>query len=266
METLYREVTEHMVRSGTRIRDRAGRIDDIGVTKAYLTEEDIRIERELTGIIHASHPRHQVYAEEEHDTVLHGEDVWVVDPISGTQLFISGLPHYAIVASHVHSGSVQFAAVYDPSLGDLYTAYRGKGAYLNGRRIAVSDTIPTPKVVFNLSLGWTDAVMAHRMFCELGGFDLYRIPASHAANDCLVARGAYSGVVALAKDSFPYFGSSLIIREAGGVFTNLDGDEDISPDDRVFIGGDRATYRLLKPIVERAFASGADSSKAGSGR
>jgi myo-inositol-1(or 4)-monophosphatase len=249
---LYQQVIDHMLSSGRRIRDRAGRIDDIGVTKAYLTEEDIRIERELAAIVHAAHPDHHVYAEEEHDHLLDAEDVWVVDPISGTQLFISGLPHYAIVAAHVHGGRVQFAAVFDPTLDDLYTAHRGQGAYLNGRKFSIGDRrSPAQKIVFNLSIGWPDTAAAARMFGALGSFDLYRIPASHAANDCLVARGSYSGVVTFGKDSFPYFASSLIVKEAGGVFTNLRGEEDIRPNDRVFIGGDLQTYQMLKPIVER---------------
>lgn len=267
MEHLYRQVTEHVVASGRRIRERAGRIDDIGTSKAYLTEEDLRIERELAAIVHAARPDHRVYAEEEHDRLLEADDVWVIDPISGTQLFIAGLPHYALVAAHVRRKSVHFAVVYDPSVDDLYTARRGGGAYVNGRRMSMAGGgAAGRKVVFNLSIGWKDTAAARAMFCELGGFDLYRIPASHAVNDCAVARGAYHGVVALAKDSFPYFASSLIVREAGGIFTNLAGDEDIGPDDRVFIGGDRETYRMLKSTAQRVLeARAAHSSKTGSG-
>jgi hypothetical protein len=60
-------------------------------------------------------------------------------------------------------------------------------------------------------------------------------------------------VVCLAKDSFPYFASSVIIKEAGGVFTNMAGYDNIVSTDRVFIGGDKQTYQTLKLIVDELF-------------
>ena len=202
MSTLYDTIIDHIVSSGKRIRGRSGTIQDIGIAKAYLTEEDIRIERELKQLVHQSHPRHEVYAEEENDRVPDADDVWVVDPISGTRLFIAGLPHYAIVAAHVHKHEVQFGAVYDPSMDTLYTAYTNKGAYLNGQRISITDPGGEPKVIFNLALDWKDAAIARDASRCLEGFELYRLLGSHAVNDCLVASGKCNGVVCLAKDSF----------------------------------------------------------------
>ncbi len=254
MGTLYDTIINQIVSSGKRIREKSGTIQDIGITKAYLTEEDIRIERELKQIVKQSHPRHEFYAEEENDNALDADDVWVVDPISGTHLFITGLPHYATVAAHVHKHEVQFGAVYDPSMDTLYTAYKNRGAYLNGQRISVKDPGgASPKVIFNLALGWKDTAIARDTFRQLNGFELYRLLGSHAVNDCLVACGKCNGVVCLAKDSFPYFASSLIIKEAGGLFTNLEGDENIKSTDRVFIGGDRKTYQTLKLLVDELF-------------
>ncbi len=69
-------------------------------------------------------------------------------------------------------------------------------------------------------------------------------------NDWLVVCGKYDGVVCLAKDSFPYFASSLIIQEAGGFFTNIDGEKNIKASDRIFIGGNKNPYKQLMEIVE----------------
>ncbi len=248
---LYKKIIEQIISSGKRIREKSGKIQDIGITKKNLTEEDIKIERELKQVIKEFNPKHEFYAEEENENFLDAEDVWIVDPISGTRVFINGMPHYGIVAAHVHNREVQFAAVYDPSMDDLYTAYRNKGAYLNGQKISIKDTdSENPKILFNLSLGWKNALSSHKIFCELSKFELYRVLGSHAVNDSLVACGKYNGVVCLAKDSFPSFASSLIIREAGGIFTNIDGDENIKSSDRVFIGGDKNTYQKLKSIVK----------------
>lgn len=251
METLYKKIIEQVVTSGKRIREKSGKIQDIGITKKNLTEEDIAIERELKQIIKEFNPKHQFYGEEENENFLDAEDVWVADPISGTHVFIGGLPHYGIVIAHVHNHEVQFAAVYDPSMDDLYTAYKNKGAYLNNQKIFVKESgSEKPRIIFNLSLGWKDAASVKKFFNELSDFELYRVLGSHAVSDSLVACGKYNGVVCLAKDSFPYFASSLIIREAGGIFTNINGEENIKPSDRVFIGGDKKTYQKLKIIVE----------------
>ena len=252
MNELYKKIIKQIVSDGKRIRKKSGIIQDIGIKKQYLTEEDIKIERGLERTIKDFDSRQELYAEEEHNNFLDMEDVWVIDPISGTRPFINGLPHYGIVAAHVHNREVQFSVVYDPSMDDLYTAYKNKGAYLNGKKISMKETVSgTPKIIFNLSINWANMESARKIFYELSNFDLYRVPGSFAVNDSLVACGKYDGVVSLNKDSFPCFASSLIIREAGGIFTNIDGDKNINPDDRVFVGGDRNTYQKLKLIVEK---------------
>jgi myo-inositol-1(or 4)-monophosphatase len=252
MDSLYSEIADQIVASGKRIRDKSGKIRDIGVTKKHLTEEDVRIERELKAIVQRHDPAHAFYAEEENQDFCDADHVWVADPISGTRFFINGLPHYAIVVAHLHKGVAQFAAVYDPSMNDLYTAFRGRGAFLNGERISVAEADPdNVRVLFDLALGWHDAAAARKMFGALGAFDLYRLAGSHAVSHGLLACGKFHGVVCFAKDSFPYFASALIVSEAGGVFTGIDGSANIKPTDRVFIGGEPQTYRKLKALVDQ---------------
>lgn len=137
MNQVYKKIIKQIIISGKRLKRKAGKIKDIGVTKKYLTKEDIRIERELKKIAKGNNPQCEFYAEEENENFLSAEDVWVADPISGTHVFIAGLPHYGIVVSHLKNQKVQFAAVYDPSMDELYTAYWGKGTFLSNHKITV---------------------------------------------------------------------------------------------------------------------------------
>lgn len=252
MNETYVQIIKYIVHAGKVLLTRAGKVKDIGVTKKYLTEEDFRIERGLKKIIKKANPNHELFAEEEHNIFLDTEDVWIADPISGTRTFIDGLPAYAVVISHLNKGKTQFAAVYDPTMNELFTAYRNKGSYLNGRKLRMKQSLlKKPKIVFSLSIGWKEEIPARKMFYELSKFELYRTRNSFAINDCHVACGKYDGSVILAKDSFPYFASSLIIKEAGGIFTNLAGEENIKPDDRVFISGNKEIYKKLKAIADR---------------
>ncbi|MFH1072972.1 MAG: inositol monophosphatase family protein [Nanoarchaeota archaeon] len=250
MNAVYEEMISFIVSSGKRIAPKAGKIKDIGVKKKYLTEEDIAIERGMKKIIHHHHPAHAFYAEEEHDQHPEGTDVWIADPISGTRSFLAGLPHYALVIAHARNSIVQFSAVYDPSADELFTAYRGKGAFLNKKKLFLLPKKGILHIVFNLSINWADAQSAQEVAEKMRNFSVSTNSNSHAVNICHVACNRYDGAICLAKDSFPYFAASLILTEAGGLFTNQYGDPIIHYHDRVFLGGKPSTYQQLKKIME----------------
>ena len=250
MQDVYQEIIEFVVTSGKRLKTCAGQIEDIGVFKKYLTEEDLAIERGLKEIIQRHNPDHQLYAEEENETFPEGaQDVWVADPISGTKTFIQGLSHYGMAVMHQHEGVPQFAVVYDPSIDELFTAFRGQGAFLNGKPISVSTGNNTSRIVFNLSSHWPDKVSSQAMTDLLGNFQLFRNTNSQAVNLCHVACGRFDGVMNFLKDSYPAFVGGFIIQEAGGVFHNSAESETLHPDDRVFIGGNRDIVNILQAMV-----------------
>lgn len=138
MQIDYQKIIDFILTSGKRLATRAGNIADIGITKTDLTEEDLAIERGLKNIISSFGNDHVLYAEEENDLFQKTDNIWVIDPISGTESFIRGLPHYSIVLTHLVKHKAVFAAVYDPSVDELFTAYLNKGAFLNGQPIKVS--------------------------------------------------------------------------------------------------------------------------------
>jgi myo-inositol-1(or 4)-monophosphatase len=251
----YAQVREFVLTSGRRIRSRAGKLEDIGVAKSYLTEEDLRIESELSDLLQALAPSHSLYAEEKHDfDIGKVDDLWVCDPISGTHTFLAGLAHFGIVVAHVHRGEPVFALVFDPSTDELFEARLGQGATCNGVPIHVNDQLPFavegPRITFNLTYNYRDPEEAASIFRLLtekpGEFDLYRNTNSFGVNICHVACGRYDGVVALTKDSFPEVAGSLILREAGGVFETFEGFLHIAPADRRFLGGSRRGDAALR--------------------
>jgi myo-inositol-1(or 4)-monophosphatase len=157
------------------------------------------------------------------------------------------LPNYGIVIAYTKNKIVQFAAAYDPSVDELFTAYIGKGAFLNGKKISVSKG--DKKMIFNLSSAWKNQKRADELLTILSNFDLFRVRSSFAISLCHVACGRYDGIISLCKDSFPIFAGSLMIQEAGGVLTNERGDSIIDPIDRVFIGGNKQTYEKLLSLI-----------------
>lgn len=251
MEKVYKELQDFMVEAGERLKSKAGAIADVGVTKKFLTEEDVAIERGFKKIISSLGKGHVLYAEEENYNVSEAEHLWVADPISNTRTFIKGLPHYAIVISYVHKGMPEFAAVYDPAMGHMYTAYRGGGAFLNGKPIQVNQQIDRPRVIFNLSaIAWESDPVAVKLFSELTvDNSVFRNTESVAVNYGYVASGKFDAFISFVKDAFPEFAGSLIVREAGGTFITLDGREKIEATDRMFLGGNPELSKKLASFI-----------------
>ena len=242
---IYNKIIKFVLKSGRRIAKRAGKIDDIGVVKKYLTEEDLRIERELKKIIKKDDEACELFAEEENNEFPDVENIWVADPISGTKTFIQGLPHYGIVVAHLKNKVPQFSAIYDPSIDELFTAYKDGGAFLNGKPIKVQQSEGRPKVIYNFSAYWKDDDLGEKMYRELTKYKVYRNFNSFAVNYCHVACGRYDGVVAFTRDAFPEIAGGLIIKEAGGKFKNEREEEIIEPEDRMFVGGNPEIYKKL---------------------
>jgi len=252
MNAEYQKIIDFMRESGQRLQQRAGKITDIGVAKANLTEEDFRIERGFSEIIKGFGPGHTLYAEEENDLFQKSDNVWIVDPISSTESFIRGRPHYAIVISHYLKGRARFAAVYDPSVDELFTAETGKGAFINGKKIHIKDG-RKPKMILPYWPSLAPRKMVKKIEQSLGDFTVLKTRYSMAIVYCNIACGRVQGVISFTVDSFPEFAGALIIKEAGGVFTNLEGSEALKPEDRVFIGGTPAVYKELHKIVKGLF-------------
>ena len=109
----------------------------------FVTEVDHAAEQAIIETLLGAYPGHAIWAEE--SGRQHGaqdsEFVWIIDPLDGTTNFIHGLPIYCVSIALSVKGKIEQAVVYDPSRNDLFTATKGRGAYLNDRRIRVSKRI-----------------------------------------------------------------------------------------------------------------------------
>ena len=244
------ELINYIVTVGKELVDKSGKIKDIGIKKQYLTEEDIRIERGIKEIISRMPGTHQFYSEEENDNFIDAESVWIADPISGTKLFIQGLNHYAIVVSHMTKGTVDLAIVYDPSIDKLYTANKEDGFLINNNKPNILNS-NKKKIIYAPSYAFKHVEQAEKLRANLEQeYDVFPSQGSFAINYCLAAEGVFDGVVSLTKDAFPEFAGCFIANAGGMKATNIHGNKDISPDDRVFVCGGKDNYNNLFKLTE----------------
>lgn len=205
----------------------AGDVVDLGTKKTVVTDWDIRIERELTEIIKTFPGEHSVYAEEINNTYTEVENVWIMDPISNTFNFVHGLPHYSIVLSHLIRGIVVFAVVYDPSTRELFTAEKGKGTYLNDKSVHVSDREDGLTIIIgpHLNPGNSYRLKLLKIMESLSSFATLRTFGSVGIHYAYVACGRVDAAITKNSDVFPEYAGKLLVEEAGGKFTDFDGDE-----------------------------------------
>jgi myo-inositol-1(or 4)-monophosphatase len=221
---------EAVVRAGAVQMDRFGgsfRVDKKG-TIDLVTEVDVSVERMFRDLVAERFPDHQVLAEE-----MGGQSTpppgpcWVFDPIDGTTNFTHGLPIFCASLALEINGVAEVAAVYDPTRRELFTAERGGGAFLNGRPLRVSTTAALVDAM--LVTGFPYDV--HSRIDEIVGLfarfvgrgRAVRRLGSAAIDLCYIAAGRMDGFWERDLKPWDIAGGALIVAEAGGQVTNMDG-------------------------------------------
>ncbi len=258
----YNDVVKLLVAMGERLKAKAGKIGEMVGNKKGTTEEDVAIERELGALIEGFKGSSILFSEEERTDIPpdDAKEVWISDPISNTKSFIEGRPGYAITLARQREGETDFAVVYDAARGRMFTAYRGKGAFLNGRPIHIPENQSAEKS--RVAAGGSNKKLKETFGDSLTDTDLFEraklTPQSVALNTLKILEGETDGAIILAKDVFPHFASQLIVAEAGGAFTNIKGNERLGYTDEIFVtaGSKELHTKLLEFVQELARKKG----------
>src|SRR3954469_15425824 len=231
----------------------------------FVTEVDQAAEQAIIEVLLTAYPGHGILAEE--SGRAHGakdsEYLWIIDPLDGTTNFIHGFPVYAVSIALAHRGVVQQAVVYDPSRNDLFIASRGRGAYLNDRRLRVSKRTRIQEALIGTGFPFRkgDNFKRYvRMFEDVmqqcAGL---RRPGAAALDLCYVAAGHYAGFFATRLDRWDIAAGSLLIREAGGLIGNFTGEADFLYQREVVAGCPKIygqLVQMLTPFTRTAEATG----------
>ncbi len=132
--------------------------------KDYVTDIDRAAEQTIINSILKAHPNHGFHAEESGVIAGTGEGAdyqWIIDPLDGTTNYIHGIPHFAVSIACRYRGRIEHAVVYDPMRDEDFTASRGRGAMLNGRRLRVSKQQNLNHAVLATGFPFRNEQMAH---------------------------------------------------------------------------------------------------------
>ncbi|MGA3166645.1 MAG: inositol monophosphatase family protein [Terriglobia bacterium] len=191
-----------------------------------VTAADRRSEALIVERLRRHFPEHGIVAEEGGGHSAPSEYCWYVDPLDGTTNFAHGFPMFCVTLGLARNGEVIAGVVYDPTRDDLYTAERGGGAYLNGRRLQVSRTEKLSEGL--VATGFPPFATNHDLnikfyfrFTELSHG--IRRCGSAALDLCSVAAGRFDGFWELKLNPWDKAAGSLLVTEAGGRMSDIQG-------------------------------------------
>ena len=198
----------------------------------FVTEVDHAAEKIIIETLLTAYPDHGILAEEsgqEHGA-KDAEFVWIIDPLDGTTNFIHGFPVYCVSIALAVKGKVEQAVIYDPTRNDLFTATKGRGAYMNDRRLRVSKRIRFQECL--IATGFphrpgddfkTYLSMMSDVMPRCAGL---RRPGSAALDLAYVAAGFTDGLFETGLAPWDVAAGSLLVTEAGGLVGNFTGEAD----------------------------------------
>ena len=216
-----------------------------------VTNVDRSCEQAIIKIIRQHYPEHGILAEESGREK--GNDyLWVIDPLDGTVNFIHGLPHFAVSIAIHYQDKFQHAVVYDPVHKELFTATNGKGARLNDQPISVSKTKQLQGSA--LCTGFPFKQLKHlkdytRMFETFLPYAVgIRRYGAAALDLAYVACGRLDGFWEFGIYPWDMGAGVLLIKEAGGVITNFDGQEKYLTQEHIVAGNPEIHQAMLEII------------------
>lgn len=242
-------------RAASVIQRASNNVDHLRVdTKAhnsFVTEVDRAAEAAIVQTLLEAYPTHAILAEEG-GAKGDSEYTWIIDPLDGTTNFLHSIPQYCISIALQHRDQITQAVIYDPCHNDLFTATRGAGAFLNDRRIRVSKTREMADALIGTGFPYTDfgkidaymAILKEVLQKSAG----VRRPGAAALDLAYIAAGRFDGFFELGLQPWDIAAGSLMVLEAGGLITDLNGDAAYLESGNVVAGTPKVFAQLLQTV------------------
>lgn len=221
-----------------------------------VTEVDRLSEAYLLGEIQRFFPDHQIYAEESGQHDGHADHTWYIDPLDGTVNYAHGVPMFSVSIAYAYKGNTLLGAVYDPMRDELFHAERGQGAFLNDRRLKVTDT---PDLVRSLLVtgfpydAWNTPHDNFDNFVRLARLTQgVRRLGSAALDAAYVGAGRFDGFWELSLRPYDIAAGGLIAEEAGAKVTNIHGDPDYIHPPQSVVAANPALHPKIMLALQQA--------------
>lgn len=232
-------------------------IDRIKITakssEEYFSEVDVKAEQAIITSILKAYPDHGIIAEESGIHNDEAESVWIIDPLDGTTNYLHGFPFFSVSIAHKVKNRIEHAVVYDPLRHECFSASRGSGAKLNDRRIRVSKQTQLNGALLGTGFPFRNTLIAKRYMptfeALIGKCAGVRRTGSAALDLAYVACGRLDGLWEFGLRPWDISAGSLLIKEAGGLISDMQGGEEYLKQGDVVAGTPKVFKSLLQTLM-----------------
>jgi len=233
------------------------RIDSLTIAEKqvndYVSEVDRAAEHAIIDTIRKSFPSHSILAEESGTHEGNDDYQWIIDPLDGTTNYLHGFPQFSISIALQHRGQLESAVVFDPLNDEMFTADRGKGALMNDRRLRVTDQKSLHGALIGTGIPYRDQThidaylaMLKVMTKDTAGI---RRPGSAALDFAYIAAGRIDGFWELGLSAWDFAAGALIVKEAGGVVSDIRGGDRYLDSGNVIAGNVKVQREMVDKLA-----------------
>ena len=224
----------------------------------FVTEIDRNAEAAIVDTLLGAYPNHGIIAEEGTGATRgnpNSDFIWIIDPLDGTTNFLHGMPTYCVSIALQEKGKLSQGVIYDPNRNDLFTASRGAGAFMNNRRMRVSKTLKLRDALIGTGFPFRDGAafddyvtQLKNMMPKTAGL---RRPGSAALDLAYVAAGFYDGFWEMKLNQWDMAAGALMILEAGGLVTGIDGEDSYMDSGSIVAGTPKIFAEMLTTLQKK---------------
>lgn len=223
----------------------------------FVTEVDRSSEQEVLKHLQKAYPDHGYLCEESGHTEGTGQGsdyLWIIDPLDGTTNYVNGIPHYAVSIACLFKGKIEHAVVYDPVRREEFTASRGQGAQLNGRRLRVSNRRNLEGALLATGIPFKSRCQQHidsylaslKVFCEqTSGI---RRAGAASLDLAYLAAGRVDGFWEIGLSKWDIAAGILLITESGGLVSDFNGKFDYLESGNIVAASPKVFKNMLQVV------------------
>jgi myo-inositol-1(or 4)-monophosphatase len=220
-----------------------------------VTETDREVEEAIVGMIEHSFPGHEVLAEESGRRGRASDYRWIIDPLDGTTNYAHRLPLFCTSIALEYRGELVVGVIFDPTRNELYSAEKGAGSFMNGRRLQVSETRTLGESLLVTGFPYDVRAQSERLVKDFNAFLLearaLRRLGSAALDLCYVASGIFDGFWEISLKPWDMAAGVLIVQEAGGTFTDFGGKPSTIYNETMLASNGKIHHQMVQ-VLERS--------------
>jgi len=218
----------------------------------FVSEVDHAAEQAIIDTLKYAYPDHGFLGEESGESNTDAENVWIIDPLDGTTNFLHNFPQYCVSIALQQKGVLTQAVIYDPVHNDLFTATKGRGAFLNDKRIRVTNRTKLQDSLIGTGFPFRDfahldtyMAMLKDMIKKTTGI---RRPGSAALDLAYVAAGYTDGFFEIGLSTWDIAAGGLLVQEAGGMVGDFEGNESWITTGNIVAGNPKVFAQILQVL------------------